>query len=244
MGARPRCRQPTRSMLTVPRCSRPFRGTRQGGPRSPEVVRVQHPDHTTRLEQCGGRVGRVTEFVIGDRLRSDPVGTWVDPLGGFVYGLIARRGAEWFTALGKSRLWVNVGTLLFFRLSEVSMPARHSGSRRTGALIATTVVIGCGTLFAVPTVARAGSAECASTFNLLIPGTWETNENADAALPVGMLAPVAHALERAYGDAVNDGLELTLCRRIGIDPLALVSRCQFGLLPAVHVVGGCGRNHR
>ena len=50
---------------------------------------MQHPNHTTRLGQCGGRVGRVTEFVIGDRLRSDPVGTWVDPLGDFVYGLIA-----------------------------------------------------------------------------------------------------------------------------------------------------------
>ena len=83
------------------------------------------------------------------------------------------------------------------------MPARQSRSRRTGALIAITVVIGCGALFAVPTVARAGSAECASTFNLLIPGTWETDENADPALSMGMLAPVAHALERAYGEAVE-----------------------------------------
>src|SRR5690606_36342152 len=42
-----------------------------------------------------------------------------------------------------------------------------------------------------------------ATFNLFIPGTWETDENADPARPVGMLEPVADALTRAHGNAVE-----------------------------------------
>ncbi|WP_254072981.1 cutinase family protein [Rhodococcus rhodochrous] len=83
------------------------------------------------------------------------------------------------------------------------MPVRHSRSRRTAALIVTTVVGGSCTLLTVPAVAQAGTTDCASTFNLLIPGTWETDEHADPAVPVGMLAPVAHALNDAHGDAVE-----------------------------------------
>ncbi|AHD24104.1 cutinase (plasmid) [Rhodococcus pyridinivorans SB3094] len=83
------------------------------------------------------------------------------------------------------------------------MPARHSRSRRTAALIVTTIIVGGCTLSTVPAVAHAEPADCVSTFNLLIPGTWETDENADPAVPVGMLAAVAHALNNAHGDAVE-----------------------------------------
>lgn len=76
------------------------------------------------------------------------------------------------------------------------MPARHSRSRRTAALIVTTIIVGGCTLSTVPAVAHAEPADCVSTFNLLIPGTWETDENADPAVPVGMLAAVAHAPDR------------------------------------------------
>ncbi|WP_422631248.1 cutinase family protein [Rhodococcus opacus] len=58
----------------------------------------------------------------------------------------------------------------------------------------------CGTaLLTGPVIAHANPANCASTFNLFIPGTWETNENADPARPVGMLAPVAEAIEAQNG---------------------------------------------
>ncbi|MFX1760627.1 cutinase family protein [Rhodococcus sp. As11] len=83
------------------------------------------------------------------------------------------------------------------------MPARQSKSHRTAALIVTTIVGGGCTLSTVPAVAQTGTSDCVPTFNLLIPGTWETDENADPAVPVGMLAPVAHALQSAHGDAVE-----------------------------------------
>ncbi|WP_413768777.1 cutinase family protein [Rhodococcus pyridinivorans] len=83
------------------------------------------------------------------------------------------------------------------------MPARQSKSHRTAALIVTTIVGGGCTLSTAPAVAQTGTNDCVPTFNLLIPGTWETDENADPAVPVGMLAPVAHALQSAHGDAVE-----------------------------------------
>ncbi|ELB92839.1 hypothetical protein Rwratislav_12168 [Rhodococcus wratislaviensis IFP 2016] len=58
----------------------------------------------------------------------------------------------------------------------------------------------CGTaLLTGPVIAHANPANCASTFNLFIPGTWETNENADPNQPVGMLAPVAEAIKAQNG---------------------------------------------
>ncbi|GAB4585605.1 hypothetical protein Ntsu_34370 [Nocardia sp. IFM 10818] len=42
-------------------------------------------------------------------------------------------------------------------------------------------------------------ASCAATFNLFIPGTWETDEKADPTRPVGMLGPIAEAVEREQG---------------------------------------------
>ncbi|QSE86616.1 cutinase family protein [Rhodococcus koreensis] len=78
------------------------------------------------------------------------------------------------------------------------MPARGSRTRRTVALIATATVV-VGVALTAPAIANAAPTTCASTFNLLIPGTWETNENADPNQPVGMLAPVAEAIEAQNG---------------------------------------------
>ena len=78
------------------------------------------------------------------------------------------------------------------------MPARRSRTRRTVALIATATVV-VGVALTAPAIANAAPNNCAATFNLFIPGTWETNENADPNQPVGMLAPVAAAIEAQNG---------------------------------------------
>ncbi|WML66196.1 cutinase family protein [Rhodococcus sp. AH-ZY2] len=83
------------------------------------------------------------------------------------------------------------------------MPVRRWRSRRTVALVATATVASGGVLLTAPAIARAAPTACASTFNLFIPGTWETDENADPSQPVGMLKPVADALENAHGSAVE-----------------------------------------
>ncbi|WP_107656982.1 cutinase family protein [Nocardia suismassiliense] len=48
-------------------------------------------------------------------------------------------------------------------------------------------------------VVHAEPPTCAATFNLFIPGTWETDEDADPARPIGMLAPIAEAIQRQQG---------------------------------------------
>ncbi|MDX5961839.1 cutinase family protein [Rhodococcus opacus] len=78
------------------------------------------------------------------------------------------------------------------------MPARGSRIRRTVALIATATVV-VGVAVTAPAIGNAAPTDCAATFNLFIPGTWETNENADPTRPVGMLAPVAAAIEAQNG---------------------------------------------
>ncbi|MEV8195102.1 MULTISPECIES: cutinase family protein [Rhodococcus] len=83
------------------------------------------------------------------------------------------------------------------------MPVRRWRSRRTVALVATATVASGGVLLTVPAIAHAAPTHCASTFNLFIPGTWETDENADPSQPVGMLKPVADALENTHGSAVE-----------------------------------------
>jgi hypothetical protein len=90
------------------------------------------------------------------------------------------------------------------------------------ALVAAVSLSSAGQVSAVP----ASSSSCGGTFNLFIPGTWEIDENADPAVPVGMLAPIANAITahnpsarvytlpymarafdngRTYGDSKVDG---------------------------------------
>lgn len=83
------------------------------------------------------------------------------------------------------------------------MPVRRWRSRRTVALVATATVASGGVLLIAPAIAHAAPTDCVSTFNLFIPGTWETDENADPSQPVGMLKPVADALENTHGSAVE-----------------------------------------
>ncbi|QIX53985.1 cutinase family protein [Rhodococcus sp. DMU1] len=83
------------------------------------------------------------------------------------------------------------------------MPVPRSRRRRVVALVASATVAGGCIAVSTPALAHAAPAECAATFNLFIPGTWETDEHADPGRPVGMLAPVTEALERAHGSAAE-----------------------------------------
>lgn len=71
------------------------------------------------------------------------------------------------------------------------------------ALLAATTLAGGGATVATASFAHAAPTDCAATFSLFIPGTWETDENADPGQPVGMLEPIADALQNAHGSAVE-----------------------------------------
>ncbi|MFC9435181.1 cutinase family protein [Nocardia sp. NPDC057030] len=67
-------------------------------------------------------------------------------------------------------------------------------------VVATMVTVGVAVgSTAVAAPVHAEQAGCAATFNLFIPGTWETDEDADPTQPVGMLAPIAEAIRRQQG---------------------------------------------
>ncbi|ELB87868.1 hypothetical protein Rwratislav_37462, partial [Rhodococcus wratislaviensis IFP 2016] len=68
------------------------------------------------------------------------------------------------------------------------------------ALVVCATVAGGGVAVTAPAIAHADPTGCAATFNLLIPGTWETSENADPHQPVGILKPVADAITAVHGD--------------------------------------------
>ncbi|MFD5330127.1 cutinase family protein, partial [Streptomyces sp. NPDC127092] len=80
------------------------------------------------------------------------------------------------------------------------MPAtRPTVQRALAALVTAAVATGTAALTA-PAVAHADPARCASTFNLFIPGTWETNEHADPSVPAGILKPIANTITATHGD--------------------------------------------
>ena len=71
-------------------------------------------------------------------------------------------------------------------------------ARRAVTLLVTATVATSSVALTAPAIASAQSG-CGATFNLFIPGTWETTEDADPSVPVGMLKPVADALKTAHG---------------------------------------------
>ncbi|MDV8070851.1 cutinase family protein [Rhodococcus sp. IEGM 1366] len=71
-------------------------------------------------------------------------------------------------------------------------------ARRAVTLLVTATVATSSVALTAPAIASAQSG-CGATFNLFIPGTWETSESADPDEPVGMLKPVADALKSAHG---------------------------------------------
>lgn len=73
-------------------------------------------------------------------------------------------------------------------------------SKRYVTTILVTVGVAVGSVVvAAPGLARAEPMPCVATMNLFIPGTWETDEEADPARPVGMLAPIAEAIQQRQG---------------------------------------------
>ncbi|ABG99789.1 conserved hypothetical protein (plasmid) [Rhodococcus jostii RHA1] len=80
------------------------------------------------------------------------------------------------------------------------MPPGRSRARNVVALVACATVAGGCVALTAPAIAHADPTSCAATFNLLIPGTWETSETADPHQPVGILKPVADAITTAHGD--------------------------------------------
>ncbi|MFI7004642.1 cutinase family protein [Nocardia sp. NPDC050175] len=79
------------------------------------------------------------------------------------------------------------------------MSVLHSSNRYVMATIVAIGVAVAPAAVAAPAFAHSAPPDCAETFNLFIPGTWETNENADPAQPIGMLRPIAEAIQRQQG---------------------------------------------
>ncbi|MGV9866074.1 cutinase family protein [Rhodococcus koreensis] len=80
------------------------------------------------------------------------------------------------------------------------MPATRPPAQRALAALVTATVATATAAVTVPALAHADPASCASTFNLFIPGTWETNEHADPAVAVGILKPIADAITATHDD--------------------------------------------
>ncbi|MBC7299784.1 cutinase family protein [Nocardia salmonicida] len=76
---------------------------------------------------------------------------------------------------------------------------RSKSVRAITTLVTATVATGVASA-ALPATASALPTGCADTFNLIIPGTWETREDANPSEPVGMTAPIAQAIKSQQGD--------------------------------------------
>ncbi|NMM90393.1 cutinase [Rhodococcus sp. SRB_17] len=82
------------------------------------------------------------------------------------------------------------------------MPLPRPNARRIITLVVTATVATSSVALTAPAIASAQSG-CASTFNLFIPGTWETTADADPFVPVGMLKPIAERIKAEHGNAAE-----------------------------------------
>lgn len=83
------------------------------------------------------------------------------------------------------------------------MPFLGSTIHRPVCMLITAPVVAASIALMSPGIASAQSNGCSKTFNLLIPGTWETTEDADPSIPVGMLKPIADSLADTNGTAAQ-----------------------------------------
>ena len=81
------------------------------------------------------------------------------------------------------------------------MPFLGSTIHRPVCMLMTATVVAASIALMSPGIASAQSNGCSKTFNLFIPGTWETAEDADPSIPVGMLKPIAHSIADTNGSA-------------------------------------------
>ncbi|MDJ0407156.1 cutinase family protein [Rhodococcus erythropolis] len=70
-------------------------------------------------------------------------------------------------------------------------------------MLMTATVVAASIALMSPGIVSAQSNGCSKTFNLFIPGTWETAEDADPSIPVGMLKPIAHSIADTNGSAAQ-----------------------------------------
>lgn len=68
------------------------------------------------------------------------------------------------------------------------------------ALAATAMLAGTTPAVAAPAPADPSGSGCPSVAGIFVPGTWETNPDADPARPIGLLAPVGTGLADRFGD--------------------------------------------
>ncbi|WP_083471128.1 MULTISPECIES: cutinase family protein [unclassified Rhodococcus (in: high G+C Gram-positive bacteria)] len=67
-----------------------------------------------------------------------------------------------------------------------------------------TAAVAAGSIALIPAgIASARPVGCSKTFNLFIPGTWETTGDADPSIPIGMLKPIADSLKERHGNAAH-----------------------------------------
>ncbi|WP_458682695.1 cutinase family protein [Prescottella equi] len=74
--------------------------------------------------------------------------------------------------------------------------------RFAAATLTATIAIGAGAIVVAPT-AYAAPGSCASSEIIAVPGTWETNKNANPNAPVGMLKAITDKVEAKSGGTVN-----------------------------------------
>ncbi|KPH21085.1 cutinase family protein [Rhodococcus sp. D-46] len=74
---------------------------------------------------------------------------------------------------------------------------------RPVCMLMTATVVAASIALMSPGIASAQSNGCSKTFNLVIPGTWETSEDADPSIPVGMLKPIADSLAGKHGSVAQ-----------------------------------------
>lgn len=83
------------------------------------------------------------------------------------------------------------------------MPLHRPNAHRIVAIVVTAAVATGLIALTTPAAGSAASAGCPSTFNLFIPGTWETAEGADPSVSIGMLKPIADSVEDKHGSAAQ-----------------------------------------
>lgn len=83
------------------------------------------------------------------------------------------------------------------------MPLQRPNAHRAVTLLVTAAVTTGSIALTAPAIASAAPAGCPTTFNLFIPGTWETADDADPSVPVGMLKPIADSLADKHGSAAQ-----------------------------------------
>ena len=83
------------------------------------------------------------------------------------------------------------------------MQSLGSTLHRPVCMLMTATVVAASIALMSPNIASAESNVCAKTFNLFIPGTWETAAEADPSISVGMLKPIADGLKEQQGNAAQ-----------------------------------------